>query len=56
VHRRLPTVRALADDGMAVLLVEQFATLALGVADDAVVLAAGRVTSGLLTLRLADGV
>jgi branched-chain amino acid transport system ATP-binding protein len=44
VRRLLPTVRALADDGMAVLLVEQFATLALGVADDAVVLASGRMT------------
>jgi len=44
VRRLLPTVRVLADDGMAVLLVEQFATLALGVADDAVVLAGGKVT------------
>jgi branched-chain amino acid transport system ATP-binding protein len=40
----LPTVRGLADEGMAVLLVEQFATLALSVADDAVVLAGGRMT------------
>jgi branched-chain amino acid transport system ATP-binding protein len=44
VRRLLPTIRALADDGMAVFLVEQFATLALGVADDAVVLAGGRMT------------
>ena len=44
VRRLLPAVRGLADEGMAVLLVEQFATLALGVADDAVVLAGGRVT------------
>jgi branched-chain amino acid transport system ATP-binding protein len=44
VHRLLPTVRGLADEGMAVLLVEQFATLALGIADDAVVLSGGRMT------------
>lgn len=44
VRRLLPTVRGLADNGMAVLLVEQFATLALGVADDAVVLSGGRMT------------
>ena len=44
VRRLLPTVRTLADEGMAVLLVEQFATLALGVADEAVVLASGRMT------------
>jgi branched-chain amino acid transport system ATP-binding protein len=44
MRRLLPKVRGLADDGMAVLLVEQFATLALGIADDAVVLASGRVT------------
>jgi branched-chain amino acid transport system ATP-binding protein len=40
----LVRARALADEGMAILLVEQFATLALGVADDAVVLAGGRAT------------
>ena len=44
IRRLLPTVRALADEGMAVLLVEQFATLALGTADEAVVLAGGHVT------------
>jgi len=44
IRRLLPTIRTLADDGMAVLLVEQFATLALGVADEAVVLAGGQIT------------
>jgi branched-chain amino acid transport system ATP-binding protein len=44
VRRLLPTVRDLADHGMAVVLVEQFARLALEIADEAVVLAAGRVT------------
>ena len=38
------TIRTLADDGMAVLLVEQFATLTLAVADEAVVLAGGQIT------------
>jgi ABC-type branched-subunit amino acid transport system ATPase component len=41
VHRLRPTLGALEDDGMAVPLVGQFAALALGVADDAVVLAGG---------------
>ncbi|QKG21436.1 ABC transporter ATP-binding protein [Actinomadura verrucosospora] len=44
VKRLLPAVRALADGGVAVLLVEQFATLALGIADTAHVLAGGRLT------------
>ncbi|TYB41193.1 ABC transporter ATP-binding protein [Actinomadura chibensis] len=44
VKRLLPAVRALADEGVAVLLVEQFATLALAVADTAHVLAGGRLT------------
>ncbi len=53
VRRLLPTIRALAEDGMAVLLVEQFATLALGIADDAVVLASGRMTFSGPAARLA---
>jgi branched-chain amino acid transport system ATP-binding protein len=44
VRKLLPTVRDLADRGMAVVLVEQFARLALEVADEAVVLAAGEAT------------
>ncbi|MEU9022969.1 ABC transporter ATP-binding protein [Actinomadura sp. NPDC048394] len=44
VKRLLPAVRALADGGVAVLLVEQFATLALEIADTAHVLAGGRLT------------
>ena len=42
--RLLPIVQAIAATGVGVLLVEQFAHLALGVASDAVVVAAGRVT------------
>jgi len=45
VRQALQTLRELADDGMAVLLVEQFAPLALGVADRAIVLHRGRVVS-----------
>ncbi|MGH3238775.1 MAG: ABC transporter ATP-binding protein [Spirillospora sp.] len=44
VKRLLPAVRALADDGAAILLVEQFATLALEIGDTAHVLAGGRLT------------
>lgn len=44
VKRLLPAVRALADEGAAVLLVEQFATLALEIADTVHVLAGGRLT------------
>jgi branched-chain amino acid transport system ATP-binding protein len=53
VHRLLPTVRALAEGGMAVLLVEQFANLVLGLADDAVVLTGGRMTFSGLAAELA---
>ncbi|WP_067815646.1 ABC transporter ATP-binding protein [Actinomadura kijaniata] len=44
VRRLLPAVRALADGGVTVLLVEQFATLALEIADSAHVLAGGALT------------
>jgi branched-chain amino acid transport system ATP-binding protein len=43
VRRLLPAVRALADDGVAVLLVEQYATLALSVGTAAMVLFRGRI-------------
>lgn len=42
--RLLPMLRTIADSGVAVLLVEQFAHLALEIADDAMVLAGGRIT------------
>jgi branched-chain amino acid transport system ATP-binding protein len=44
IRRLLPVVRSLADGGVAVLLVEQFAKLALEIADTAYVMAAGSLT------------
>ncbi|MBB4919350.1 ABC transporter ATP-binding protein [Streptosporangium saharense] len=44
VQRLLPVVRDLAASGVAVLLVEQFATLALKIADTAHVLSGGTLT------------
>ena len=43
VRRLMPVMRSLADDGMAVLLVEQFAQLALSIGDQALVMNQGRV-------------
>ncbi|PSJ56470.1 ABC transporter ATP-binding protein [Pseudaminobacter soli (ex Li et al. 2025)] len=43
VNRLMSGVRKLADGGMAVVLVEQFATLALGIGDRAYVLRRGQV-------------
>lgn len=42
--RLLPLVTSFAEEGAAVLLVEQFTHLALGVAQDALVVSSGRVT------------
>ncbi|NUP82800.1 MAG: ABC transporter ATP-binding protein [Nonomuraea sp.] len=46
VRRLLPVIRRLADEGCAVLLVEQFAHAALALADTAYVLAHGTITYG----------
>lgn len=43
VTRLMHTVRRLADDGLAVLLVEQFAALALSIGDRAYVMRRGRI-------------
>lgn len=57
VQRLMPVVRRLADDGMGVLLVEQFAALALRVGDHALVLNRGEVVlEGAATNLLDDAV
>lgn len=43
-HRLLPFVRRFADDGVGVLLVEQFTQQALGIATDAIVVSSGNVS------------
>lgn len=43
VRRLMPLWRRLADEGIAVLLVEQFAALALGIGDEAYVLNRGEI-------------
>jgi branched-chain amino acid transport system ATP-binding protein len=55
VKRLMPVMRSLADDGVGVLLVEQFAQLALSVADSALVMNQGRIVySGSSTALLKD--
>jgi branched-chain amino acid transport system ATP-binding protein len=43
VQRLIPTIRSIAESGIGVLLIEQFATVALGLATRAYVMEAGRV-------------
>lgn len=43
VRRLMPVMRSLADDGVGVLLVEQFAQLALSVGDQALIMNQGRI-------------
>jgi branched-chain amino acid transport system ATP-binding protein len=50
VNRLIPTIRSIAESGIGVLLIEQFATLALGLANQAYVMEGGRIRfSGLAT-------
>lgn len=42
--RLMPIVQSIAESGVGVLLVEQFTQLALGLAEEAVVVAGGRVS------------
>jgi branched-chain amino acid transport system ATP-binding protein len=51
VHRLMPVFRGLADRGMAVLLVEQYADLAMRIGDVAHVLSRGKIV---LTARSED--
>jgi branched-chain amino acid transport system ATP-binding protein len=43
VNRLVPTIRAIAESGIGVLLIEQFATVALGLANRAYVMEGGRI-------------
>jgi branched-chain amino acid transport system ATP-binding protein len=43
VNRLVPTIRAVAESGIGVLLIEQFATVALGLANHAYVMEGGRL-------------
>ena len=43
VQRLIPTIRAIAESGIGVLLIEQFATVALGLANRAYVMESGRL-------------
>ena len=43
VQRLIPTIRAVAETGTGVLLIEQFATVALGLANRAYVMEGGRI-------------
>jgi branched-chain amino acid transport system ATP-binding protein len=43
VQRLIPTIRAIADSGAGVLLIEQFATVVLGLAQGAYVMEAGKI-------------
>ena len=52
VKRLMPVMRSLADDGMGVLLVEQFAQLALGIGDKALVMSQGQIVHTSLSKEL----
>jgi branched-chain amino acid transport system ATP-binding protein len=43
VNRLVPTIKAIAESGIGVLLIEQFATLALGLANRAYIMEGGRI-------------
>jgi branched-chain amino acid transport system ATP-binding protein len=54
LKRLIPTIRTVAESGVGVLLIEQFATIALGLAQRAYVLEAGRVRFSGLASELRD--
>jgi branched-chain amino acid transport system ATP-binding protein len=43
INRLIPTIKSIAESGIGVLLIEQFATLALGLANQAYVMEGGRI-------------
>ena len=54
ISRLVPTIRSVADDGVGVLLIEQFATVALGLARHAYILEGGRIRFSGLASDLRD--
>jgi branched-chain amino acid transport system ATP-binding protein len=54
LKRLIPTIRTVAESGVGVLLIEQFATIALGLAQRAYVLEGGRVRFSGLASELRD--
>jgi branched-chain amino acid transport system ATP-binding protein len=54
VQRLLPTIREVAERGVGVLLIEQFATVALGLAERAYIMEGGRIQFAGLASELRD--
>jgi branched-chain amino acid transport system ATP-binding protein len=54
ISRLIPTIRAVAEAGIGVLLIEQFATVALGLANRAYVLEGGRLRFSGLARQLRE--
>jgi branched-chain amino acid transport system ATP-binding protein len=54
INRLIPTIREVAATGIGVLLIEQFATVALGLANRAYVMEGGRVQFSGLASELRD--
>jgi branched-chain amino acid transport system ATP-binding protein len=54
ISRLIPTIRAVAESGIGVLLIEQFATVALGLANRAYLLEGGQLRFSGLARELRD--
>jgi branched-chain amino acid transport system ATP-binding protein len=54
VNRLVPTIRAIAQSGIGVLLIEQFATVALGLANRAYIMEGGRIQFSGLASQLRE--
>src|SRR5205085_2431293 len=54
VNRLVPTIRAMAESAIGVLLIEQFATLALGLANRAYIMEGGRMQFSGLASQLRE--
>jgi branched-chain amino acid transport system ATP-binding protein len=54
INRLVPTIRSVAEAGAGVLLIEQFATLALGLANRAYIMEGGRIQYSGMAKELRD--